>query len=272
MPVEGALARFEGGDGPRLLADFEAPGNPGDSLVATWVVRDSSQNEVARATRVLSPSACLPTEAKVADFTGTLPPGRYDVGISVLGPGGRRGVYRDSITLRASTGRLSLSDLVVTCGVPDASTLDPHDPAVRIEPNPYAIIDVGDPLTAYFEIYHLSPDADGLAHFEYQYTVRSLEHDERIWVQRLLAPRPAPPQPLHESREEAQVGNLRRQFVSIPLEGMPTGHYQVSVHVRDLVGGTEALTSNDFYLQKAIPPQTAGGIESGGTNGSEGRR
>jgi len=262
LPVEGSLARFEGVVGPRLIADFEAPGGPADSLVATWVVRDSNQVEVARVSRTLVPSACLPTEAQVADFDGEFPSGRYEVGISVRGSGGRRGVYRESISLRRPATRLSLSDIVVTCGVPDAATFDSREPVVRLEPNPYAIVNVGQPLTGYFEIYHLLPDAAGLTHFEYQYTVRSLDRDERIWIQRLLAPRPQP-QPMSATREAQQIGELRRQFISIPLESMPVGHYELSIRVRDLVGATESTTVADFYYEPAQPPQASSGLGPG---------
>jgi GWxTD domain-containing protein len=271
MPVEGALARFEGMLGPRLLADFEAPGGPADSLVATWVVRDSNQVEIARMSRTLVPSACLPTEAQVADFDGEFPPGRYEVGISVRGSGGRRGVYRDSISLRAIPSRLSLSDIVVTCGVPDAATFDPREPAVRLEPNPYAIVTTGEPFTGYFEIYHLIPDATGLTHFEYEYTVRSLDRDERIWIQRLLAPRPQT-QPISATREAQQIGELRRQFVSIPLESMPVGHYELSIRVRDLVAATESKTTTDFYYEPPVPPSASSGLNPGLENGTGERR
>ena len=64
---------------------FEAPGGPGDSLMATWVVRDSNDFEVARVARALAPSACAPTETQVADFAVDLSPGRYQIGLTIVG-------------------------------------------------------------------------------------------------------------------------------------------------------------------------------------------
>jgi len=250
IPVEGAIARFEGEGGSRLLAGFESPGGPADSLVATWVVRDSNDFEVARASRPLSPSACDPTEVQVAEFTADLAPGRYQVGVTVLGAGRRRGVFRERLQIEPSAPTLSLSDLVVSCGVPDASGFDPEHPTVRVEPNPSARVRQGDPLTAYFEIGHLRPDPDGLARFELQYQVRSLQRDARIWVQRLLAPRPLPA-PIRTSRTEQQVGALRRQFVSVPLQGMPPGRYRLEVIVKDLVSGESAGVYTDFAHEPA---------------------
>jgi GWxTD domain-containing protein len=249
LPLDSHVARFEGANGPRLLGDLEVPSDPGDSLIATWVVRDSTETEVARATRALSPSACAPTEAQVADFASDLPPGLYQVGLSVRGSGGRRGAEREAILLWPVERALALSDIVVTCGVPDESALEGPAPAVRLEANPRARVAPGQPLTAYFEIYHLLADGgDGLAHFEFEYTVRSIERDSRVWLQRVLAPRPQP-QPIHTRREEQQVGSLRRQFVSVPAQSLPAGHYRLEIRVRDLVSGQGAEADADFVRE-----------------------
>jgi GWxTD domain-containing protein len=255
LPVEGAIARFEGERGPRLLAGYEVPGGPGDSLMATWVVRDSNDLEVARVSRSLAPSACAPTETQVADFTAELTPGRYQVGLTIVGSDRRRGVFRERLQVEPPGSALSLSDLVVSCGVPDASSIDPEQPAVRIEPNPSARVRQGQPMTAYFEIGHLQPDADGLARFELEYSVRSLQRDARLWVQRLLAPKPVP-SPIRTSRTEQQIGALRRQFVSVPLHAMPPGRYRLEVVVRDLVNGESAGVYTDFSHE---PPATRTG-------------
>jgi hypothetical protein len=116
---------------------------------------------------------------------------------------------------------------------------------VRPEPNPGARVGPGDPLTAYFEIYHLSADRDGLARFEYVYTVKSAERDTRIWLQRAIAPRRVP-DPISATRGEQQLGSLRRQFVSVPVQSLPTGKYRLEITVRDLVAGTEAHSQASF--------------------------
>lgn len=247
LPVHGAVARFETAAGTRLLAQLEAPAAPADTLTADWVVLDSTAHEVARARRRLSPSACDVVDSRVGEFATELPPGRYLVGISVRAPGHRRGVFRAPVVVAPPDSGLELSDLVVSCGAPFVAPAGAGAaPAVRLEPNPGARVAPGEPLTVYFEIYHLKPDAGGEARFEYVYTVSSDEHDSRIWIQRLFAPRPQPP-PISASREERQPGPLRRQFVTVPVQDLPPGRYRMEVRVRDLVAGSEAARSVSFH-------------------------
>jgi GWxTD domain-containing protein len=240
LPLEGTVARFLGGGGPRLLALLEAPGGPADSLWAEWVVLDSSRTEVARAARAMSPSACAATSQRVADFAADLSPGPYIVGVSVRDGQGRRGILRETVDLKPPRASLALSDLVAACGPPAPGA----GPVVRIEPNPSARVTAAGPLTAYFEIYHLRPGGDGLARFEYVYTVRSTAKDERFWLQKFLSPVPAPS--LSVSREEQHLGALRRQFITVPVASLPPGRYRLEVRVRDLTTGDEAVRSVDF--------------------------
>jgi GWxTD domain-containing protein len=244
-PIAGVVARFAGGASARLLAQLATPAGPGDSLTAEWVVLDSAQAEVARARRALVPSACDPTEDQVADFATELPAGRYMVGMTVRDRDGGRGVYRAPVTIGPAGDELRLSDVVVACGLDPGIGSGSAPPAVRIEPNPSARVKGSDPLTAYFEIYHLSPGADGRARFEYVYTVSSAARDTRNWFLRTLQPRPQPP-PISASRIETQAGDLRRQFVRVPVESFPPGRYRLEITVRDLVAGTEARRGAPF--------------------------
>ena len=138
LPVDGVIACFAGDQGSRLLAQVESPGGPGDSLWAQWVVLDSTSHEIVRGSRELSPSACDATRRRVADFATLVQPGRYLVGLTVRGRGGRRGVYRSEAIVAPSGGGLALSDVVIACGAPD---LGVSQTEVRIEPNPEARVE-----------------------------------------------------------------------------------------------------------------------------------
>jgi hypothetical protein len=244
-PADGALARFEGTAGPRLVAAFEAAGPPDDSLWAEYVVLDSARNEIARQRRMLAPSACDPAAAQVADFDGEYAPGEYLVGMSVHDRHGRRGLYRGLVRLKPPGPVLSLSDVVIPCGLPIETTSGEAPRAVRLEPNPNARVRASDPLTAYFEIYHLRTDREGRSRFEYVYTVRSAERDRRIWIQRAFQPRPVPA-PISASRAEEQSGDMRRQFVRVPIQGLPAGLYRIEITVRDLIASAEARAEAQF--------------------------
>lgn len=245
LPLESQLAAFEGADGLRhVFAGVAAPGQPGDSLAADFVVLDSTQREVARVHRMLSPSACDASGLRVADFALDLPPGDYHVGMSVRGAG-RRGARRHDLRLDRADSTLSMSDVVVTCGLP----LTPPT-SVRLDPNPAGSVRDGEPLVAYFEVYHLATGADGEGRFEYETSVRSAERDRRIWLQRWLSPR-RDGQDLGMTRQDAVLGPVRRQYVSVPVQSLPPGRYLLQVAVRDVLTGDERSRQVEFVREAA---------------------
>ncbi len=246
LPVEGLVSRFESGDGGRVLAQLAAPAGA-DTLSAEWVVVDSTRAIVRRGTRPLAPSACDPSGPRVVDFETDVPPGPYTVGISVRGAG-RRGVYRAHTDLWPAAATLSLSDLVLTCRPPEVRTGPDGTRSLHLEPNPARHIGSDQPLGAYFEIYHLATAADGLAHFSYEYTVRSAEKDPRIWIQRAFAPRRQTP-PLEARREEQNMGPNRRQYISEPVQTLPPGRYRLEIVVHDLVADSQARASVEFVKE-----------------------
>lgn len=253
-PVDGVIARFSGERGPRLFGEVETDGAPDDSLSAEWVVLDSAMTEVARARRAPGVSACDPGSVRSADFAAELPPGRYQVGFTVRDGSGGRGVLRSHVELRAAPASLTLSDAVATCGLPDVAPPAPGaPPAVRLAASPRAEVSGNGPLTVYFEIYDLRPDETGISRFEYEATVRSADRDSRIWIQRLLAPRPRIPA-ISAGRREEQPGSLRRQFVSIPVGELADGRYRLDIMVRDLNAGSEATTRVPFVKRGARVP------------------
>jgi hypothetical protein len=107
-------------------------------------------------------------------------------------------------------------------------------------------------LTAYLEIYHLAQGDDGQSHFEYECSVRSTEKDPRLWVRRLFQPRPRVPD-IQTRREAENVGPLRRQFVSVPVQALPAGRYYLDITVRDLVAGRTVAVGAPFTKIGAAP-------------------
>jgi GWxTD domain-containing protein len=242
LRVEGCVARFEGVQGTKLLAQIETPGTPVDSLWAQCVLVDSSEHVVARLARTLSPSGCDPTTLRTGDFTFDVPPGVYRVAFSVRDGHGARGVARTTQQVVAVPAGLSMSDVVVTCGPIDIVR---GAPEIRLGPNLKSRVAGEGPLIAYFEIYRMTPGADGQARFEYEYSVESEERDARPWYQRVLPFVRRDPHYVVRS-EEVNFGPLRRQFITVPVQSLKPGHYRLDVKVRDLATGASTTGSARF--------------------------
>src|SRR5262249_19119772 len=58
LEMRGTVLRFEGDRGPRLLAQVQAAGTPGDSLWGRWTVLDALGRELAGSRVSLGVSAC----------------------------------------------------------------------------------------------------------------------------------------------------------------------------------------------------------------------
>jgi hypothetical protein len=224
---------------PSLFAGVAAPGQPADSLMADIVVLDSTRHEVARLRSPLSPSACDAGGLRVADFQLSLPPGEYIVGTSARG-GGRRGARHEYVRVPAIDSVLSVSDLLVTCGVPPIL-----GNSVQLDANPSGRVPPGAPLVAYFEVYHLARGPDGNGRFEYETSIHSAAADNRMWFQRWLSPR-HDGDGLGVTRQDAVLGTVRRQFVSVPVHSLAPGHYRLDLVVRDVLTGDEEKRSAFF--------------------------
>jgi tetratricopeptide (TPR) repeat protein len=244
LEVEGLVARFESGGRPRLVAQVQAPGSPGDTLWARWVVLDPAGRELARDARMLALSACDPTARRVTEFSSTLPAGAFQAVVSVRDARRRRGLFRDTTNLAPVPRGLALSDVVLACGDP---ALMVSGSTVRLEANIEGRVAGRQPLVAYFEIYRLAEDEGGMARFEYEYTVRRapkvLSGLARLFVL------PESPIVSATSREAVQVGTLRRQFVSIPTQSLAPDRYRLEIRVRDLLTGAEVRGATEFVRE-----------------------
>jgi GWxTD domain-containing protein len=244
LQIEAVVSAFQGEQGPRLLANVAAPGDPGRSMHATCVVLDSTEREVARMARELGASRCDAATTRAGDFAFDLPPGHYRVAVSVVDGEGGRGVAREPHDLLPLPGALAISDLVLVCGPLETV---PVAGSVRLDPNLERRIGGDEPLLAYFEVYALHPDAGGSTKFEYEYKVRSLDRDPRPWFKRMLSKSGSEPIVVHAPEEG--VGPTRRQYLSVPAQSLPPGRYRLEVTVRD--HGASARRTVEFEKRPA---------------------
>lgn len=240
LEVAGRVSRFTGASGPRLLAQFEMPGSPADSLVAECVVLDSLGGHVADATVRPSPSRCDPAALRTAEFAFDVPSGRYQVAFSVGGSRRGRGVARMALAVDSAAAGLTMSDVVPVCGSYDGG----GSGAVRLAPNVGARVAAGAPLYVYFEVYGLRTDEDGRSRFDLVTQVHAPGRESRPWYSRVLGGRPHAR--IEVRSEESNPGPLRRQFLQVPVGSLGPGAYRLDVTVHDLLGGGSTVRSLAF--------------------------
>jgi hypothetical protein len=243
VELRGMMARFEGDAGPRLFVQANAPAQPGDTLWARWVVRDSSGRERVRREERFATSVCDPSGRRIAELSAALPAGDYDVAVSVRDTHHRRGLWRTTATLTPSSDSLALSDAVLTCGDP---TLLVEGRAIRLEAQREARVAAGAPVVVYFEIYRLVAGPDGPSRFEYEYTVRRLRETPNG---DLVPEKAAALASTSASREETHAGAMRRQFVTVPAQSLTAGRYRLEIRVRDLTTGRVARRELEFVKE-----------------------
>lgn len=233
LPARGSIARFPARSGARLVAHLDAAGEAADSLSGAWVVVADDGRPVARGTSRLAVSTCAPGERRIASFSAEVPPGRYRIDLSVDDGRGRRGVVRHTMEVGRPPVGLMLSDLVVLCDRPPPATGN----VVWTEPDFESRTRGGAPLAIYFEVDGLDTDPAGASRFGYRYAVYPLDDEGRRKRQD-----PA----LEASREEENVGPLRRQFLSVPISSLKRGRHELVVEIRDLVSRETAIASAEF--------------------------
>ena len=245
LPIASLVSRFEGVRGPRLLAQVETGGGPGDILMGDCAVLDSLRHVVARASGSLSASSCDPAGHRAGEFAFELESGHYELAFAVYDEFNGRGVARTRQELAPVSSALSMSDVVLQCGAPDRSASG----TIRLNANFLARFDGSQPLFAYFEIYHLRTDAKGRNRFEYEYSIHGMEADGRSPERLRRSAAMAASQLAFRSMQES-VGAVRRQFITVPMESLPPGRYRLTILVRDIPARTKTEQSVDFVKSR----------------------
>jgi hypothetical protein len=239
LDVDTYLARFETDEGPRLFAQIDAAGEPSDTLVARWIVRDQNGETIESATSRLAVSACDPTAKQQTQFWATLPAGAFDVALSVRDRANRRGLHQQRVFMADTPDTLSLSDLVLICGDP---TLASMTRPVRFDANVGSSVSGAHPLGAYMEIYDLAVDDRGISRFEYTLEVRRavlVEGERWEWG----------PAVIRSARQEEHIGSMRRQLLSVPTQSLTVGRYRLEVLVQDLLTGMITSRTTGFIRE-----------------------
>ena len=201
--ISGAVARFETDDGPRLLGAGRAPGEPGDSLRGrVGRARLDAARGRRAASQALSPSACDATAPAASPTSPTdaaaraLPHRPVSVRDGDQAP---RRVPRRGRHCRAREPgpqperrrrRLRAAERVRAPGCANRA-----QPAARVTG-----ADRRSPRTSRSTIW--LPAATVTRGFEYQYTVKSVEKDPRIWIKRSCSVRGRASPRSQASREE----------------------------------------------------------------------
>ncbi len=241
IAVEGRVSRFPRASGAHLLAQFEMPGSPLDTLAAECIVLDSTGQRIASQTARPDPSRCDPATLRTMEFAFDLPAGRYRLAFAVNDSRAGRGVARAALTVDDTRTGLSMSDVVPVCGAYDASA---GQGPVRLAPNVGSSFEGAARLHAYFEVNGLATDTAGLSSFDLAYEVHRLNGDPLPWYRRMVGAHADARVAVHT--EESSPGSLRRQFVQVPLDGLPAGTYRLDVHVHDRLGGATVTRSLAF--------------------------
>jgi GWxTD domain-containing protein len=232
LPLAWKLARFEGDDRGRLIVALGTRGPPDDSIGAECAVLDRDERVMARASGVLHASACDPGNRRATEFSFDVPAGVYRIAIAVRDRHGGCGLRNTFEEVGAIAPALSMSDVVVTCGLPGPLT---GATGVRLDPNLGSSVAGSAPVLAYFEVYRLRTDPRGGNHFEYQYEIQALDRDFQ-GDRSLLS--------FHTEQEGA--GSMRRQFISVPAGTLKPGRYRLVVAIRDRISGAETGRVTEF--------------------------
>jgi len=212
-------------------------------------IQDEKATELRRDTRtdVVAFRGDNAQKSRVESWRITLPQAnQYLVGVEA----------REPLTWRAAVGRvavpatsfpagtLSVSDLLLAHDVEPLTAEPTQRSDFRIAPNPAMRYGADEPVSMYFEIYNLLPDADQFASYELELviTIEEIERDGPALAQLLgeladkwgLTAEGADAVQLR-FRKEAHVRarDVVPEFFKIQLPDAPAGRYRLKLTVRD---------------------------------------
>lgn len=188
-----------------------------------------------------------------------VPPGQHEVSVEFeTAGGGTVAVQRREVDVHDFSGdNLAMSDILLAYRIedtPDGRPIIPSDIVRRglsIQPAPWSVFGIDQPIYLYFEVYNLQVDGDGSARYDIEATLTPKEDGNAVGrtVGRLLG----------RDSEGVSVrlpitvkAETDGQFLILAAENQEPGLYLLSVKIRDTVSGDSVDMEQDLFLDEPL--------------------
>ena len=243
-----SLAVFRNDDGTASVeVDYAVPASELEflenqaAIESALIIFDGNWNELESTVQNarLTLAADADRTHQVALYRRSLraPPGQHQFAIRVTDEQSRRSaVARQPVRVPDYTlNELSISDIRLATRVTASTTGRFTRGGRQLIPNPAGVFGITQPITAYFEVYHLSRDPNGRTSAEIEYTVFPLSGDKRPLLTatgETFSNRGVGTESALFQDEEGTENPLLRD-VAIALTGAEAGRYALQVTVSD---------------------------------------
>jgi tetratricopeptide (TPR) repeat protein len=143
-----------------------------------------------------------------------------------------------------ATSSIVLASSITPAAGDDALTKN----GLRVVPNPSKYFARSKPVYVYFEVYHLTPDAQGKTSFEIEYTTL-LRKEKKSGAKKLFAIFGDKSKPATTLVTERQADSTTSaEYLALDLGRAGKGEFRLSIKVRDKHSGKESEALIDFAL------------------------
>jgi GWxTD domain-containing protein len=262
VPFEHEVAFFRGGealDRVDVNAEFEVDATPlavamdARRYRATAVVFAEDRSEVARLSRTTSVPTVLAGAASlfnvVVQLPFTLAPERYELAVTVEDTDtGRFTSYRRMIHPDDFDRQLAMSSVCFASGIdPVRKESAFNRGSLEVVPKPSARYAVAASVPVYFEVYNVTPDAEGLHRYTVSYRVIPQSPAPKGFLKKLVGGSDDPTA-LTSRFESAATGPHDVVYMFVKTDHLWPGDFELNVSIRDEVSKQEASRHCRFHI------------------------
>jgi hypothetical protein len=146
-------------------------------------------------------------------------------------------------------GQLAMSSIVLASAIEPATGSDPFvRNGLRILPNPYRRFPRAKPVYVYFEVYNLTPNAEGKSEFVVEYTtlLRKEKKSGAKKVFSIFGGGAKPSTTLVLEREANSAASM--EYIALDLQRAGKGDFRLSIKVKDKNSGKQSEEFIDLAL------------------------
>jgi GWxTD domain-containing protein len=272
LPIALSLARFRQGDNVRAEIYYGVPYNHlhfvqrqgrwlaelRGEIVMFGADYEMIAQDSVRTVCVAPTPAARKSGAFISQFNFALPPRQYHLALRLENPGdsdsaegNRLGILRSDFSCPSFTGNeLQLSDIQLSPNIRVAQSPSRFvKNKLEIVPLPGLAIQKQRPLHVYFEIYHLTPNAQGETSYEIEYSVKQSDGKAGLLAQLAGS---SSDKKKSVTLSEKRTGKSPNQFerIVLDLSALEAGKVELAVTVRDLVAGKIAMAMVPLRLEE----------------------